>query len=184
MERIPIIPNPQMFDAVVANIQKTLGNTLPWLDHVFGIVEPITRYIDGKKFTCATVFNGSEQYEQIEPCVELGNFCFFILKDPQTVSKDKDTVKAPFAIVFWYDMRQVSAEPWVRNREAVKASILGVLNKMHLNEGHVEFTKIIETPEKIFAEYSYDHTQNQCLMSPYAGVRIEGEITTDIPCYD
>lgn len=185
MERIPIISNPKMFDAAVAEIQKHLGNNIQWLNHIFGIVEPITRYINGKKVTVATVFAGDEQYVQIEPCVELGDFCYFVLKDPQSIdTKDKERIKSPFCAVFWYDMRKVSSEPNYRNREAVKAQILGVLNSLHLTGGKVEFTKVYETPSKIFQEFDYDHTQNQCLMSPYAGIRIEGEITTTIPCYD
>lgn len=186
MNRIPIITNPKMFDAVVAEIQTYLGGRFQWLDHVFGIAEKIIRYnADGRKFTCATVFMGDEQYVQVEPCKELGNFCFFVLRDPQTVNtNDRDKISAPFSVIFWYDMRQVSSEPTSRNREDIKGQILQALNAARPMTGNLSFNKIYEDPEKIFSDYSYDHTHNQFLMSPYAGIRIDGEITTTIPCYD
>ncbi len=175
-----------MFDAVVAEIQTYLGGRFQWLDHVFGIAEKITRYNpDGKKFTCASVFMSDQQYTQIEPCRELGNFCFFILRGPQYINpKDREQITAPFSVVFWYDMTQVSSEPTSRNREDIKGQILRALSTVRPTNGSVTFNKIYEEPEKIFSDYSYDHTHNQFLMSPYAGIRIDGEITTTIPCYD
>lgn len=174
-----------MFDKAVADIQNELAGKLSWLDHVFGICEKNTRMIDGKKFNIATVFTGNEQYSQIEPCAELGNFCFFVLKDPQELgANDKYRIHCPISCIFWYDMRQISNSISDRNREAVKAEILNVMNKLHLSNGVFIFNKVYEDPKNVFSEFSYDYVDNQFLMSPYAGVRIEGTLYTDVPCYN
>ena len=36
MDRVPIIKNPELFDRVIANIQKGLADGLPWLNYSFG----------------------------------------------------------------------------------------------------------------------------------------------------
>lgn len=183
MERIPIIDNPKMFDLTISYLQKRLGADISWLGHIFGLAELCTRMIDGRKYNTANVFTGNEQYMQIEPCNELGNFCFFVLKDPQELSnKDENVVFSPFYAVFWYDMRKVSDEPYNRNREAVKAQILASLNNSHLPMGHIEINRIYERPQNIFSDFSYDYVDNQFLMSPYAGIRVDGKIWTEIPC--
>lgn len=183
MERIPIIANPKLFDAVVGEIQTKLGNDLPWLDHVFGIAERVTRVIDETRYRTANVFVGNERYEQIEPCKELGNFCFFYLRDPQDFGrKDAQTILSPFSVVFWYNMMDLSFEPFTRNREAVKAQILQSMWDMRILNGRIELNRVYEKPENVFSEFSYDHVDNQFLMSPYAGLRIDGILTTEIPC--
>lgn len=185
MERVPIIDNPKLFDAVVADIQKGLADNVGWLDHVFGLAERLTRFIDGKKYNTANIFLGNEGYEQIEPCKELGNFCFFYLRDPQEVSrKDKDVVLSPFSAIFWYNMVDLSFEPLTRNREAVKAQILRVFNEVRPMNGRITVGRVYERPENVFSDFSYNHTDNQCLMSPYAGFRIDGYLQAEIPCQE
>lgn len=180
MERIPIKTNPKLFDAVVAPIQRHLGEYLPWLDHIFGVCEVLTDVKNGNSFTSANVYKGKGQYEQIMPCKELGNFAFFFLRDPQRYDSTMQRISSPFSLVIWYDMRNVSPMVDERNREDIKAQILGVLN---LLRGKFEIEDIYENPKNIFGEFSYDFKQNQCLMSPYAGLRIDGTLTARVDCY-
>lgn len=181
MERIPLKTNPAMFDLAAKQIQEALAGALPWLDHSIGIVEKLTEVKEGKKFSSANLYKGNGQYEQIMPCNEIGNFSFIILRDPQSVGRDPNLVKSPFSLIIWYDMRTISSPYDERNREAIKALILGVLN--HPRFAWMTLGKIYERPENIFADFSYDHTNNQFLMSPYAGLRIDGEMSVRVPCY-
>lgn len=181
MERIVRKTNPQLFDAEVLKIQEALASKLTWLNHAIGICETLVSYRDGQRFQSANLYRGKGQYELIQPCVELGNFCFFSLRDPQEItSRDKNLIKTPFSLILWYDTRKVSLPLDERNTEQIKGQILGVLNALH--SPTMEITRIYEKPQNVFAEYSYDHTTNQCLMSPYAGMRIDGVLYTRIPC--
>lgn len=83
MDRIPQKTNPKMFDLAVLPIQKALAANLPWLDHAIGICEQLTDIKNKKPFNFAALYLSNEQYEQIMPCEELGNFSFFYLRDPQ-----------------------------------------------------------------------------------------------------
>ena len=181
MDRIPHKTNPKMFDKAVLPIQKALAECFPWLDHSIGICEVITDKKDVKKYSSANLYLGNQQYEQIMPCEELGNFSFFYLRDPQVFGeKNRNLVKSPFSLVFWYNLMSVSLPTDERNREQIKGQILGVLNSLRLQG--FEITRIWEKPQNVFADFSYDYTQNQFLMQPFAGLRIDGMISAMVEC--
>nr|DAT75922.1 MAG TPA: hypothetical protein [Caudoviricetes sp.] len=180
MDRIPQKTDPKMFDLAVLPIQKALAANLPWLDHAIGICETLTDVKNGKRFTSANVYVGNGQYEQIMPCEEIGNFSFFTLRDPQEIASKANLIKTPISLIIWYDMRKVSLPVDERNTEAVKGQILGILSGAHL--ANFKTSRIYEKPQNVFADFSYEHTNNQYMMSPFAGLRIDGVIETRIPC--
>lgn len=182
MTQIPIKTNPKLFDLAVSKLQNLLANNLPWLDYSFGICEKLTDVKNGQKFTSANLYIGKNKYKQIMPCRELGNFSFFMLKDPQEiVSKDKRLIKSGFSFILWYDVRESPGGLDERDREAVKVLVLNVLGRNE-NCSWVSLKKIYERPENIFADFTYDFTNNQYLMSPYAGLRVDGEMIVRVPC--
>lgn len=181
MDRIPIKTNPKLFDLAVSQLQTALGDNLPWLDYSFGLCERLTDIKDGRKFHSANLYLGGGRYEQIMPCDELGNFSFFYLRDTQNFSTNERVIKSPFSLIIWYNLDKVSLATDERNREAIKEQILGIL-KQRLFSSWLTLSKIYEKTESIFADFSYEHTNNQFLMSPYAGLRIDGEIKVIRPC--
>lgn len=174
--------NPYLFDKAVEGIQYSLENKLFWLRHIFGICEVLTDVKNGVKFTSANYYLDNDEYMQVMPCEELGNFSFFVLRDPQEVSDNGRVVSSPFSLIIWYNVDEVSSSPDSRNREAIKASALIALRDARIKGGALEVTRVYERPQNIFSDFSYDHTNNQCLMSPYAGLRIDGVLTIKLPC--
>ena len=69
-----------------------------------------------------------------------------------------------------------------RNREQVKADILGVLNGMALKHGGFTINRVYELAENIYRGFSLDEVDNQFLMQPYGGIRFEGEIWVTKTC--
>lgn len=182
MDRVQHKTDPKLFDKEVLKIQEALADAFPWLDYSFGICETLTDVKNGKKFTSANAYMGRGQYMQVMPCEELGNFSFFVLRDPQEIgSKNKTIIKSPISLIIWYDTRKVSLPSDERNTEAIKGQILGVLNSLRLTS--FEVTRIYEKAQNVFSEYTYEYTNNQYMMSPYAGLRIDGYIEARIPCY-
>lgn len=179
MVRVPIKSDPRMYDLLASQLQQYIASNLDWVDHSFGICEKLVNLKEGKRFTSANAFIDKE-YVQVMPCEELGNFSFMILRDPQTYISHFQ-VKSPFSLIFWYNVDKVSSSPSKRNREAVKAQIMATLNGWR--NPRIEWGKVYESPENIFSDFSYDHTNNQFLMHPYAGIRIDGTITCNLPCY-
>ena len=74
-----------------------------------------------------------------------------------------------------------AGDKFEKRREQIKAQILGLLTSARFP--WLTITKIYERPENIFSDFNYDYTNNQFLMSPYAGLRIDGEMKVRVPCY-
>lgn len=182
MDRVPIKTDPRLFDVTAAQVQRALASGCPWLDHVFGLCERTTDMKENKRFNSANLYIGNQQYAQIMPCDELGNFSFMYLRDPQTLGRrDTKLVTSPFSLIVWYNMENLSFPYDERNREAVKAQVLAILEQAHF--GWLTLGRIYERPENVFSDFSYDYVNNQFLMSPYAGFRIDGEMSVRVPCW-
>ena len=182
MDRVPIKTNPKMFDRVVIPMQRAFADAFPWLDHSIGICEHLTSTKEKKRYNFPALYIGGGQYEQIMPCEELGNFSFFYLRDPQTFgTRDRNLVRSPFSLVFWYNLTEVLPEGDERNREQIKGQIMGVLNRLHI--ANLEITRIYEKPDNVFGDFSYDQTDNRFLMHPFSGLRIDGYMTVRADCF-
>lgn len=61
MDRVPIIKNPELFDRVIANIQKGLADGLPWLNYSFGRAERLVKSIQGKRYYTPNIYVGGNR---------------------------------------------------------------------------------------------------------------------------
>lgn len=194
IDNAPVIAQPVLVDRVIYELQSALKVNLAWLDASFGRIQKITRTVDGKKYTLPNVYcgglenKGSNDYIELSPDANIGNFCFFEVSDPQTIAWENGvqmTVATPFALVFWFDTRKVFGTATNRNTETLKNDILTLLNGRngwHLLHGRVEVTKCFEDAKNVYRGYTLDEVDNQFLMHPYAGFRFEGTIEAEQPC--
>ena len=174
-----------MLDAIIGEIQTGLAQNLSWLDYAFGRAQRVTRELEGKRIVTPNVYcgdwdgRGKNDYLEVSPDSKIGNFCFFEIEDPQTIDAGSwaREVKAPFALIFWFDLTRVYGEAANRNTEWLKAQILRILagrEGWHLKEGRVVVNRIYERAENIYKGYTLSEIDNQYLMHPYAGFRFEG----------
>lgn len=174
-----------LFDRVIQDLQDALG-ALSWLSHVFGRSERLVQLKDGIRKYSPNVYRGKDDYISLLPDnTYLGNYCFFVLDDPQTVSVPLQTlnrVRAPFSLIVWVDMRRVGAAADDRNTEQLKEEIIKTIRTAWVKKGSVVLNRIYERAENVFQGYSLDEVDNQYLMSPFAGFRITGELITDEEC--
>ena len=77
-------------------------------------------------------------------------------------------------------MRKVSLPTDERNIEQIKDQILGILDELH--NPYLTITRIYEKWQNVFSEYTYDIVANHYLMSPYAGIKIDGYIEARVYC--
>lgn len=195
----PVIKNPVMLDRVIADIQRGLVENIPWLDAAFGRSQRLTKKMNGKTIVTPNVYcggwrgHGENDYIEVSPDSQIGNFSFFEISDPQTISAGPwaREIKAPFALIVWFDLTRVygnDTDPAInRNTELLKAQILRVLNGRagwHLPSGRIVLDKIYERAENIYRGYSLSEIDNQFLMHPYAGFRFEGLLEFDELCVD
>lgn len=193
--KAPIIAHPVMLDEVIGNIQQALVANLGWLDVAFGRAQRLTKILPtGKKIVTPNVFcggldgHGKNDYIETSPDSKIGNFSFFLVDDPQQLEWEPNvemTQKAPFALIFWFDLRRVYGTESNRNTEYLKAQILELLNGRSgwlLRNGSIRINKCYEQAQNIYRGFSLDEVDNQFLMHPFAGFRFEGEIKVDMPC--
>lgn len=189
----PVIQDAVMLDKVMAEIQTGLVENVSWLDVAFGRAQRLTKMIDGKRVVTPNVYCGSwnghgpNDYIEVSPDSKIGNFSFFEIDDPQTIDAGPwaREIKAPFALVVWFDLTRIYGEAANRNIERLKADILHVLNGRtgwHLTGGRVTINRIYERAENIYRGYTLSEIDNQYLMHPYAGLRFEGLLEFDELC--
>lgn len=187
IERIPLKKNLRLFDRLIAYLQTGLAEELPWLDHAFGKAERLVKEINGRRYYLPNIYIGGNEYELIAPDSNFGNYCFFVLEDPQTVSYtagDRSRLKTPFSLIVWVDMRTID-EVDERNTEDVKQQILWALNeRIWLRSGSMQINRIYERAENVFAGFTLDEVDNQFLMHPFCGWRFTGELQVETDCIE
>ena len=173
----PIIINPEMADAIIAEVQQGLKENIPWLDVAFGRAERIVKQIEGRTLYLPAIYTGDglnpNEYIELSPDSQIGNFSFFWMLDPQRLSwmpKIPGVVKAPFALIFWFDLRRVYKVKDNRNIMSLEAEVLRVLNgKFKITSGSLSINRIYHLAENIYREFTLTEIDNQFLMHPYAG---------------
>lgn len=171
--------DPVLLDKLIGEVQDDLALNLTWLTHAFGKSQKLVTKKDRKTYTYPGIFIQGTKYIDALPSSEYGNFCFFIVSDPQKADFQKNrfnTLKADVSVVFWFDLSKVSTST-DRRIEAVKAEIIEVLTrKLRLKSGRFSFVDILEDAKEIYREYSIDEIDTQFLMQPYCGLRFKGEM--------
>lgn len=186
ISHLPLRQHPRLFDEVIQDLQQGLKSQLSWLDYSFGRSERLVKAINGQRYFTPNVYVGNENYEVVLPdTVKLGNYSFFVMDEPQDVSRPIQTevhLKSPFSLIVWVDMRKVGLNYDERNTEAIKEEILLAVQQSWIKRGRVEITKIYERAENVFAGFTLDETQNQFMMAPYYGWRFYGEMIINNDC--
>lgn len=177
-------------DTLLTKIEQQLEAGVLGLDRCMGRARKIVRDINEERYEVPACFMGNEsgtnEYREVLPDSQLGNFCFFWLMDPMkyksTESHVKGRITQPLAIIFWFDMRKVTNSAPFYDTESLKEDIIDCLNSLMLPSGRLVITKVYEQESNIYKEFTTDETINQYLMYPYAGFRFEGELIFDEPC--
>lgn len=183
-----------MLDRVLGEIQEGLASGLSWLDAAFGRCQRVTHKVNGRTYTVPSVFcggwngHGENDYIEVSPDSKIGNFSFFVIDDPQTISVGPwdRTIRSPFALVVWFDLTRVYDEASNRNTEQLKAEVLHLLagrTGWHLTSGRITTARIYEDARNIYRGFSLQEVDNQFLMHPFGGFRIEGTLEYDELCF-
>lgn len=179
------VSNPALFDRCICSLQDGLAKELPWLDHIFGRVERLVKEQGGVRRYTPNIYLGKDEYLLLLPDQGLGNFCYFVMDDPEDVEwypGDRSRLQSTFSLVVWVDMRKVEDDD-TRNVEAVKAQVLRALNGgIWVRSGSIRIESIYSRAENVFAGFTLDEVDNQFLMSPFAGWRFEGVMMVNDEC--
>lgn len=194
--------NPVLLDKILQDIQDTLINKLPWLKYAFGRAYKLVEHQSGgDKFIYPAAYIGNSEYVSLLPNDNFGNFSWFDIYDPQEIQPVvQSTPQFTFsgAIVFWFNLDSIFADSDNMYSEEIKDEIVRVLTTPGLikQTGRLTISKIYERFENLYKGYSIEKIYNnytykgqniqeidkQYFMHPYAGIRIEFEMTTRELC--
>ena len=188
----PVIPGAVMLDRVIGEIQAGLADNIDWLDVAFGRAQRLQKMQDGRRIIYPAVYcggwqgHGENDYIEVGPDKKIGNFSYFEIDDPETIEAGPwaRMITSPFSIIVWFDLRTIASG---RNIERLKADVLWVLagrSGWHLSQGKATVARIYEQAQNIYRGYSLDEIDNQYLMHPYGGFRIDGVLTYEDLCYE
>lgn len=190
----PVITNAVMLDKELGEIQKGLCDNIDWLDVAFGRAQRLTKMQKGKRIITPNVYcggwkgHGPNDYIEVSPDSKIGNFSFFVIDDPQTIDPGPwaRQIKTPFGLIVWFDLRRVYNTATNRNTELLKAQVLRVLDGRtgwHLKNGRITVARIYEQNENIYKGFTISEIDNQYLMHPYGGFRIDGILEYEELCF-
>lgn len=194
--------NPVLLDKIVQDMQKSLTKRLKWLNYAFGRAYKLVEHRpDGNKFIYPAAYNGNGEYISLLPNDNLGNFSWFDIYDPQKITEVVQSLPQytfSGAIVFWYNLNSIYEDSNNLYTEEVKDEIIRTLTTPGLitTTGKLSIKDIYECFENIYKGYSIEKIYNnyiykgqgiqdidkQFFMFPYAGIRIEFNLTTRELC--
>lgn len=195
--------DPVLLDRIIQDMQKSLMDSLPWLNYAFGrSYKMVEHRTDGNKFVYPAAYNGNAEYVSLLPNDNFGNFSWFDIYDPQeivSVVQGLPWFTFEGAIVFWYNLESIYDDATVLHTEEIKDEIIRLLTSPGLVSGYgrIEVSKIYERFENIYKGYSIEGVYNnnlykgegiqsidkQFFLYPYAGLRIEFSLKTRELCY-
>ena len=175
----------QLFDMVIGSIEAGLEQNLPWLTNIYGRAERLVKEQGGVRRYTPNWYKGGDDYELLLPDQGLGNFCFFVMDEPEDVAwnvGERSRLQAWFSLIVWLDMRTVEDSD-ERNTEAVKAQVLRALNGgIRMRHGAFRIDEIYTRAENVFQGFTTDEVDNQYLMSPFCGFRFHGVLNVMDVC--
>lgn len=191
--------NPVLLDKVLQDIQAMLKEKLSWLDYAFGRAYKLIEHRpDGNKFVYPAIYNGNGDYVSLLPNDNFGNFSWFDIYDPQVIDSSIKQFTYSGAIIFWYDLSSIYEDSEVLYTEEIKKEIINALTapgfirtigRLTINRIYERFENIYKgyALEKIYNNYQYSgeniqDIDKQFFMYPYAGLRVEFNLTTRELC--
>lgn len=188
LERIYLQPksSPRLFDRPIQDLQNIIGAKLSFMDHVFGRCERLLKAVDGQRYYTPNIYRGNNDYVLLTPDNRvLGNYCFFVPEEPETMTFSMGAmgrIKAPFSLVVWVDQRTVE-ESDLRNVYDLELKVLDAIGTPGtLRNGSIDIRRVFHRAENVFAGFTLDEVDNQFMMSPFMGLRIEFELRIDEDC--
>jgi hypothetical protein len=187
IDRLYLQPeSPKLFDRPIQDIQRSIAKKLLFMHHVFGRCERLAKVVDGRTVYSPNVYKGGDEYILLTPDnADLGNYCFFIREEPETMVENfgnHGRMRATFSLVVWVDMRTIEDKDQ-RNVYDFELKVLdAVASPGVLRSGGVTVNRVYHRAESVFDGFSLVEVDNQFLMSPFYGLRIKFELWVDEDC--
>jgi len=183
MIKMPTIPqpvDPKLIDVALLEIQTALTSKLSWLNHAFGKAQKLVELKEKRQVKFPAVYIGKEDYLKMFPDSHIGNFTFFDIEDGQDIAhmgRRVQDYRTKGGLIVWFDFRTVYPNDWQqRTIENVKFDVIEAIKDTTLVQSQIRMSKSWERAEAIYKGYTDKEIDNQFLMRPFGGFRIDFDI--------
>lgn len=175
------ITDPKLLDTAFDEINATLLEGLDWLNYAFRKSKRIVKTENRKEVYRPAVYVDNNNYLELSPDKHIGNYSFWTIEDNQELSSERRVagrLKVKASLIVWCDFRNVyGTEAENRTIENLKADVLYLLKYKTFKNSRFKVEKIQERAKNIFKEYTINEANNQFLMFPFCGIRLDGTLT-------
>lgn len=179
----PVLTSATGIDYALKEIQdKLLGGTgLSWLDNAYGRAKRRPETLNDKTIIYPSVYVGNNEYLKLFPDTYLGNFSFFVVDDGEEIisqSRKNKEIKSNFSLIFWFNFETVYTSETADGYtvENVKEQVSDFFNANIFPNSKFVWENVYNDGKNIYKGFTDKEIDNQFLMRPYGGFRLEGTI--------
>lgn len=181
---VPTLSDPQFLDYALNELSTYLTDKLTWLDKAYGKIDT---QIEGKgrtKSKYPAIYVGSKNnlgYLKLLPDSHIGNFSYVQVLKHEIA--DRDVQIYDVALVFWFNFVKVyPTDHKTKTVENVKKTIYDLLKNNGFSSFRIRLGEFVEGADKIYNGFDHKEIQNQFLMRPYGGFRLNAKIRVGKNC--
>lgn len=185
---IPTLADAKHLDAVLDEINARLATELTWLDSTFRQAEKRKKKVDNKTISYPGIFTGNKEYLNLLPDSHMGCFSFWHIEDGEEVEYyqfSHNDYKPKFSLIIWFDYDKVFPSPANSDEytiQNVKDLVMSALTHHYKKSTITSIGRVWYDADNIYQEYDIDEVNDQFLMRPFGGLRIEGTLRYKETC--
>lgn len=174
----PTLPNAIGLDAEIQRLQLRLKERLDWLQVSYGKAHRHSEKRGNKTVTLPKVYDGAGEYRDVLPNDNVQAQSFFLAKDPLRNTERGEPIigtlplAQPVDLIVWGNLQRIDETKAYRFDAELQRDVLRVLNG-----AGVLVLNVFTTPEEVFRGFSVELIPEQVLRHPYAGFRIQLELS-------
>ncbi|GAA3940409.1 hypothetical protein [Hymenobacter algoricola] len=173
----PTLPNPIGLDKEIQRVQLLLAAKLPWLQVSYGRAYRSGRKDGTKTIYYPEVYDGEREYRDVLPNDNVSAQSFFYPRDPASNPDSAPTplglaLNQPVDLIFWVNLRALDPAKDYRFEAELLRDVLRVLSN-----NSIAVQRVYTTAEEVFKGFSMDVVAEQVFRMPYAGFRIQCELS-------
>lgn len=182
MPTIPTTPTksgPKLLDTPFDEITQAMKLNINWIDNCYGKIEKYKKTMDGRTKRFPGIYVGTKNnmgYLDLFPDSRLGNFMYIEVtrQDIQDDIFQKGKYDIDFSMIFWFNYKTVyKTDHNAKTIENVKSEVKNFI-KTYSFQSITSLTMLSfeEGADNIYAGLDHDEIENQFLMRPFGGFRL------------
>jgi|OM-RGC.v1.018840366 hypothetical protein len=173
----------QLFDVAAEDIRSRLSG-LSWMDNAYGRAETVYKGTGRERRRVLAVYQGDNEYTELYPRTEIGNFSYLVLDGPVQVTSLSATNlfqgRADASLVVFFDFRDVGTEANL-TAQNVANEVLTRINT-GLRQCQIRVNNYTDDIEQVFAPMDLTDREPALLMRPFGALRFRLTLTWKTRC--